>query len=427
MKIAVEGIWHLGSVTSICLASLGFKTLVYDDDKQIIDNFKNDVLPIFEPGLFDLFQKSKNNLTLTNNISDLKDVDLLWITYDTPIDDHDIANVDYVINKIKKSIKVIKNKSVILISSQLPVQTCNLIEKYIKRIKKDIDVCYSPENLRLGNAINVFLKPDRLIVGIRNQEAKKILNKVLIKITKNILWMSTESAEMTKHSINSFLALSVTFANEIASICEEVGANAKEVERGLKSESRIGERAYLGPGGPFFGGTLARDIKFLESLSLKSNLKNPIINSVSKSNNNHKFWYQKIINNKLKNKLFKKNILILGLTYKPNTDTLRRSQSLELIKWLNKNNIKNIDCYDPVIRKSTNCSVSHLNILDKITSLSKYDVIIISTPWNDFNQLFRVLEVTLKKNVIILDQNSLINPNTFSKKIIYFSVGYLNE
>ncbi len=427
MKIAVQGLWHLGSVTATCLASKNYKVLAVDTDKTLIENFNLGILPIFEPGLEDLFERNKKNLTFTNDLNKLSNIDILWITYDTPVDNRDRADVEFVVQKIKDSLFFLKDSSVVLISSQLPVESIKFLEIYATKKKRKIRFAYSPENLRLGDALNVFLNPDRIVVGYRDEYSKKIISKLLTKITKNLIWMSVESAEMTKHAINSFLALSVTFANELASICEKVGADAKQVELGLKTDIRIGKKAYLGPGGPFAGGTLARDIKFLESISKKFNLQNKIISSVFKSNQNHKLWHQKLILNEFAGNLNKKKFLILGLTYKSDTNTLRRSQSIELINWLLTKKAL-ISAYDPSVTESSNSTLKKINLLSKVDDLLKFDVVIISTPKNCFKDIFDVdnLRYMTKNKIKIFDQHRLLRFSNTEKNIKYFTVGYVS-
>jgi UDPglucose 6-dehydrogenase len=427
MKIAVQGLWHLGSVTSACLASKNFKVLAVDTDKKLIENFNQGILPIFEPGLEDLFKKNKSKINFTDDLKKLTDIDLLWITFDTPVDNNDKADVKFVVEKIKESIAFLKDSAVVLISSQLPVESIKSLELFAKNKKRKISFAYCPENLRLGDALNVFLNPDRIVVGCRDEFTKKRISKILTKLTKNIVWMSVESAEMTKHAINSFLAISVTFANELASICEKVGADAKQVEEGLKTDIRIGKKAYLGPGGPFAGGTLARDIKFLENISKKFSLQNRIISSVFKSNQNHKQWHQKLILDEFGGKLNKKKFLILGLTYKANTNTLRRSQSLELISWLLPKNAL-ISAYDPSVTLSNNKILKKIDLLIKVNDISMYDVIIIGTPLKTFVELFnfKILNKKVKNKIMIFDQHRLLDFPKSEKKIKYFTVGYVS-
>ena len=269
----------------------------------------------------------------------------------------------------------------IIISSQVPAGFTSQIRKELKQIypNKKFYFAYSPENLRLGKALKVFLEPNRIIIGTLPPE-KNIFLPFFSIITARPEWMSIESAEMVKHAINAFLATSVSFANEIAVLCECVGANAKEVERGLKTEERIGPKAYLGPGAAFSGGTLARDVVFLSKLGRKNSLALYLIKSVKKSNDFHKGWVQRKCLENL-GRLENKKITVLGLTYKPNTDTLRRSLSLELCLWLDKMKAK-VKVFDPSIKElppelKTVLSLE-LNIKDAVKNT---DCIIVATEW----------------------------------------------
>jgi len=278
MKICVQGLWHLGSVTAACIASLGNKVIGLDFDKNIIQELNKGNAPILEPGLNELLRTglNNNNLRFTDQIIDaVSHTDILWITYDTPVDEEDVANVDYVISQIEMTLPHLPRETTVLVSSQMPVGSIRRLEAIasMNYPEKQLGFACMPENLRLGKSIDIFLNPDRIVVGVRNDRDRMILNKLLLLITSRIEWMCVESAEMTKHAINAFLAISVTFANELASICESVGADAKEVERGLKSEIRIGPKAYLSPGAAFAGGTLARDISYLTKISKDSELK----------------------------------------------------------------------------------------------------------------------------------------------------------
>src|SRR5205823_4337407 len=190
-----------------------------------------------------------------------------------------------------------------------------------------------PENLRLGKALDCFRKPERIVVGCRDSQTQAVLQTLLAPFCGNIVWMSVESAEMTKHAVNAFLATSVTFINELARICEAVGADAKEVERGLKSEGRIGPKAYLSPGAAFAGGTLARDIRFLMELAGRGDVGAPLFRGVWESNHVHRSWIRDTVM-RLLHGVELPVVAVLGLTYKPGTNTLRRSSSVELCRWL---------------------------------------------------------------------------------------------
>ena len=181
---------------------------------------------------------------------------MLWLCYDTPVNENDEADVDFVLARLRRALPHLPKGALVLISAQMPVGTCRKLEAEFPQFH----FAYSPENLRLGKAIDAFEKAERVVVGIRNDAKKPLLEELFAPFTPQILFMRTESAEMVKHALNSFLALSITFINEIARLGEHVGADAREVSAGLKSEPRIGPKAYLGPGGPFAGGTLARDV-----------------------------------------------------------------------------------------------------------------------------------------------------------------------
>ncbi|MBA3872819.1 MAG: UDP-glucose/GDP-mannose dehydrogenase family protein, partial [Anaerolineae bacterium] len=267
MEICVVGLWHLGMVTAACMAKIGHHVTGYDADKDLIEKLQAGETPLFEPGLKDLIQAgiTTGNLQFSAEAAAVAQAELVWVTYDTPVDENDVADVDFVVDQVTHLLPFMRQDTLVLISSQLPVGTTARLEAayHTANPNGSITFAYSPENLRLGNAIRVFMEPDRIIIGIRHETDKVRIAEALKPITNNIEWMSAESAEMTKHALNAFLATSVAFMNEIATLCEQVGADAREVERGLKSEVRIGPRAYLRPGGAFAGGTLARDLVFL--------------------------------------------------------------------------------------------------------------------------------------------------------------------
>ena len=424
------GLWHLGTVTASSLASIGFNVIGYDPNKRLIELLNDGKSPVFEKNLDDSLQRGIKDKKLIFT-SDLKkaisEVNYLWITYDTPVDDLDEADHEYVKDKIKECFKYIKDRMMIIISSQLPVGSTSELENfaYQNYPNKEIHFSYIPENLRLGNALEIFQNPDRLIVGCNNNVNKEMLSKILLRITEKIEWMSFESAEMTKHAINSFLATSITFANEIASICEIVGADAKEVERGLKSESRIGKKAYLAPGGPFSGGTLARDVNFLTKLSSNKNIQTPILSSISLSNNLHKNWTKrKLI--KIFSDLKNVKISIWGLTYKSGTDTLRRSLFVELCDWLISQGAE-VNIYDPIVSKLPDNLKNRVKKIDiPKKSIHKIDALIIGTSNQQFIYDFESLLANIESKLIIVDANRLLYPIVKDMDFQYISVGTSN-
>ena len=338
MKVCVLGLWHLGSVTAACLASVGHEVTGLDSNSGIVEKLRKAEPPVSEPGLDDLIREGINADRLrfsTNAKIAIYSAEVLWVTYDTSVDENDQADVGFVFEDVLKLLSFLSIDTTVLVSSHLPVGSIRRFEDISaeKYPEKNIRFAYSPENLRLGKSLDVFLCPDRVSIGVRRQEDREILGRLLGPITDKILWMSMESAEMTKHAINAFLGMSITFINEIASICENIGADAGEVEAGLKSETRIGPAAYLSPGAAFAGGTLARDIEFLKDVGSYNNLVNPLISAVRKSNDEHKKWIQRRLVAVLGD-LKGKRIAVWGLTYKPGTNTLRRSLSVEMCNWL---------------------------------------------------------------------------------------------
>jgi UDPglucose 6-dehydrogenase len=419
MQIYVQGLWHLGIVTAACLASVGHNVVGFDDD-DIINKLNNGESIIFEPGLQELINKGFESKNLKFS-SDVHNINFLWVAYDTPVDDNDNVDVNFIFSKIKNSLPLLSNEAMILISSQMPVGSVKSLEKLTKELypEKNITFAYSPENLRLGSALNIFLNPDRIIVGIRSEGDKIKIKALLDPITDKIEWMSIESAEMTKHAINAFLATSVVFANEIASICEMAGADAKEVERGLKSEQRIGYKAYLSPGAAFSGGTLARDIEFLKTVSKTYELQIPLLESVKVSNNNHKSWMQRKIQ-KLFPDLKNIPITIWGITYKSGTDTLRRSLWVELCNWLIDKGA-NVKIYDPIVKKFPEEWGEHIQrFSDPIESLIDTKILLIGTEYKEYKDIFKNNNIN---NLTVIDSNRLLSFLEKSININYISVG----
>ncbi len=432
MKIAVIGLWHLGTVTSACLAEIGHEVIGLDKDKKIIKSLEKGKLPIYEPGLDNLTQKAVINgkLKYSSEFSKIIGSDIIWITYDTPIDENDIADVNFVETQIKEVVSFITKDAIVLISSQLPVGTTNRLKQYCieKYENKTIHFAYSPENLRLGRAIDVFINPDRVIVGIDSEESKKVLSDLFQGITENIIWMSIPSAEMTKHAINAFLAISVTFINELSNYCEAVGADAAEVELGLKSEQRIGSKAYLKPGTAFAGGTLARDLKFLISEGENLRVSPALFQAILDSNDRHKNW----IKNKLKSispDLSEITVSILGLTYKPNTNTLRRSLSIELCQWLSDNNV-NIKAFDPAITELPDFLKTKVNLCPALNSdLLDCNVLIIATEWPQFLDIDLNQLKLSNSSISIIDANGFLENSRkqILKELNYYRIGKANE
>lgn len=334
MKVGVYGLWHLGCVTAACLAKAGHQVLGLEPEPSNLERLGRGRAPLHEPGLDELIAAglASGKLAFSGDLAaGLRGLDVLWITFDTPVDDEDRADVAYVTDRVKACLPLLDAGCLVLISSQLPVGSTLALQAEAERLRPGagIRLAYSPENLRLGKALAVFQDPDRVVVGVSDATARDKAAALLKPITPRIEWMSVPSAEMTKHAINSFLALSVVFINELGVLCEAVGADAQEVERGLKTEQRIGPKAYLGAGAAFAGGTLARDLQFLGQLAAREGGDGAFFRGVLASNQAHQSWPLRKLRQVL-GPLAGRRVGILGLAYKAGTSTLRRSQALAL-------------------------------------------------------------------------------------------------
>jgi UDPglucose 6-dehydrogenase len=404
MKIVVLGLWHLGCVTAACAAK--FESVIgLDFDPTVVAQLQNGKPPLFEPGLEELvgegLQSGRLNFSCDHVLA-CKRADLLWVCYDTPVDDNDVADLTPVIDGIGRCVPHLRSGTLILISSQIPAGTCRALEVRFP----DHRFAYSPENLRLGKALSIFTKADRIILGVRKEEDAKELEPLLTNFTQNLIIVRTESAEMIKHAINSFLASSIAFMNEISRICEQVGADAKEVERGLKSEPRIGPGAYLSPGGPFAGGTLARDVVALTKIGLEKGEPLVLVPAIKLSNDQHKLWAIQKLREEL-GELSGKRVSILGLTYKSGTDTLRRSLAVELCRELLKTGA-NVRAYDPIVEKLPD-DLAAIRLSRKLEEdVADCDAVVVCTEWPEILEANWDEVLAKTKDLLFVDANGFL-------------------
>jgi UDPglucose 6-dehydrogenase len=391
MNVCVLGLWHLGTVTAACLASGGHDVIGLDFDPAVVAGLNAGRPPLFEPGLEDLVKGglASGRLRFTTDVAlAVGHADIVWVAYDTPVDDDDRADVDFVIERASRLFPHLRDEALVLISSQVPVGTTRKLAQAFASASggRTVGFGYSPENLRLGKAIDVFTHPDRVVVGVRSPADRAKVATLLRPFTERIEWMSVESAEMTKHALNAFLATSVTFINEIAAICEQVGADAGEVARGLKSEARIGPKAYLSPGGAFAGGTLARDIMFLSQLGEARGVPTHVVSSVKQSNDAHKMWAERRLD-QLLNGVSGKTVAVWGLTYKPGTDTLRRSGSIELCRSLVGKGAT-VRAHDPAVKALPEDLAGRVALADSaLSAVDDASALVVSTPWPEYRQV----------------------------------------
>ena len=331
--VVVAGLWHLGAVTAACLASRDIPTVGYDPDPLVVANLSRGAAPLFEPGLDELLGQGleRGVLRFSSDPADAGLAPIVWITWDTPVDEDDRADVESVIGNVASLFPHLQDDALVLISSQLPIGSVRHLERLHAEgsSPRRASFACSPENLRLGNAIKAFTQPERVVLGVRSPRDAERVQALLSPFSFRTEVIGVESAELTKHALNAFLATSVAFINEVARLGETVGADTREVERMLKSEPRIGPRAYIRPGGAYGGGTLARDINYLIERGEAGGCRMPLFRGVRDSNDAHREWtYTALV--RLLGSLEGQSIAVLGLTYKPDTDTLRRSPAVDL-------------------------------------------------------------------------------------------------
>lgn len=387
MKVAVVGLWHLGSVTAACVAGRGPSAVGWDPNPQVVRDLAEGRPPVFEPGLDDAIVRGleTSRLQFTADLAEaVRDADVVWVTFDTPVDDDDRADVGIVEDHVRATFPYLHDGAVVLVSSQVPVGFCRRMEEafHTRSGRPSVTFAYAPENLRLGNALAAFTHPDRIVVGARDDRAQGALEPLLSLFCENLLWLSVESAEMAKHAINAFLATSIAFINEIAVLCEQVGADAAEVERALKSERRIGPHAFLSPGGAFAGGTLARDVTSLLTLADRTATAAPLLAGVLDSNQSHSHWTERSLERKL-GSVAGRAVGVLGLAYKPGTDTLRRSAAIELCRWL-VNGGAEVRAFDPAVQVLP-ADVTGVKLCECARDTWQgVDALVVATGWPEF-------------------------------------------
>ena len=418
MHVTVLGLWHLGSVTAACLAR-HHRVTGLDFDETLITGLRAGRAPLHEPGLDALLAAglAGGNLAFSTEAGAAASADVVWVCFDTPVDADDRSDLDWVHARLARVLPALQPGTVVLLSSQLPVGTCAQLAQQ----HPALHFACSPENLRLGKAIEAFEKPARIIVGAP-PAARPVLERLLTPIGAPLVWMRTESAEMVKHALNSFLALSVAYINEIAALAETVGADAQEVAAGLKSEPRIGPRAYLGPGGPFAGGTLARDVVTLTQLGQEKNLPLALIPAIKESNDRHRGWAFRKLQGVLAG-VPSPVVAVLGLAYTPNTSTLRRSAAVELCRQLLAANIR-VQAFDPLIRTADEAHRDLPLAASAADALRGAHAAVICTEWPEFRDLPWPALLAGMARPVVIDANRLVEKAVApAADAVYLTVG----
>jgi UDPglucose 6-dehydrogenase len=422
-SIGVIGLWHLGCVTAACLADAGSHVIGIDPDQATVAALIAGRPPVSEPGLAELLLRNASRLDFTCQPRALAGASRAWVTFDTPVDDDDDADVEWVLANAVEQLAWLPEGSLAVVSSQLPVGSIAKLHERCLQRRGDRGLRFAcvPENLRLGRAIECFRARDRIVAGVRSPQDRDELAALLAPFSANVQWMRVESAEMTKHALNGFLATSVAFINEVAEICESVGADAEEVSRGLRSEQRIGPHAYLGPGDAFAGGTLARDIGFLRGLASRRGLPDHVFAGVADGNAAHKHWTRRKLLELLADRgapgahafgadaadakdLAGRHIAVWGLAYKPGTDTLRRSSAIELCRWLLREGAT-VRAHDPAVQALPAELAEQVELCPSpLRAAAGADALVVCTAWPDY------LEVPVHELLSALARAHVIDP-----------------
>jgi len=431
MKLCMIGTGYVGLVSGVCFSDLGNDVICVDKDLNKIENLKNGIIPIYEPGLDELVIKNyKNNrLKFSTNLKDsILKSDIIFICVGTPTKKNgNNADLSQVYNVAKEITKSIKKFKIIITKSTVPVTTGDEIEKIIsKKISNKLfSVVSNPEFLREGDAIRDFTYPDRVVIGTNNKKSNKILKNLYSPlISKGAIYVNTSrrAAELIKYASNAFLATKITFINELANLCEKINVNIEDISIGMGLDNRIGSR-FLRAGPAYGGSCFPKDTKAITATADKFKTNLTVIKSVIKSNENRSSLMLSRILEILKNKIKNKNICFLGVTFKANTDDMRDSSSLFMIPALIKKGAK-INYFDPTGEKSDFKKFKNVVFSNNIKdAIKKADLIIIHTEWNDFKTINFKKDVSNKK-FSIFDMRNIYSPKKMKdQNIKYFSIG----
>ena len=431
MKLCMIGTGYVGLVSGVCFSDVGNQVYCVDKNKKKIDLLNKGKVPIYEPGLEEILKKNhrQKRLIFTSDLKKAVDnSDVIFICVGTPTKKNsNSAELKYVFNVARELKKIIKSYKIIITKSTVPVTTGDKIENILSNLKKKklVDVVSNPEFLREGDAIRDFIYPDRVIIGTDSNKANKVLKSLylpIIKKTSRYFKTSRRGAELIKYASNAFLATKISFINEIANLCEKTGIDVKDISFGMGSDKRIGDR-FLRAGPAYGGSCFPKDTRALIDIGKKFNTNLSIVKSVILSNENRRLLSIKkvtqIVNNNFNNKI----ITFLGVTFKPNTDDMRESSSISMIKYLSKKKCK-IRYYDPSGEKVEFKNLKNVNYYENLSNAClNSDLIILHTEWNEFKSL-NFKKLVKKRNFKIYDMRNLYSPDKMRKlNIKYFSVG----
>ena len=431
MKITMAGTGYVGLVTGVCLASLGNEVTCLDVDEEKIEMLKSGKSPIYEPGLEELMIENKERLNFTINYKKAyKNAEIIFIGVGTPERSDGTANMDYVHTTVKQIAESIENDVLVVIKSTVPIGTNNEIEKFLnENVKKGIKVrvASNPEFLSEGTAIKDTLYASRIIIGTEDKIAEKILKELYLPLTRKpynvpLISMDRCSAEMVKYASNNFLALKISYINEIANFCESVGADIQNVTLGMGYDTRIGNK-FLNSGIGYGGSCFPKDTKAIHWLSKNLNCELKTINACIDVNKNQKFK----IFNKIKRSLYLKDleVAVLGATFKPNTDDLREAPSIDNIELLLEYGA-NVIVYDPIgLSNLKRIFKDRINYADNIDDAIKdKEAVMIMTEWEEIKNYDLNNYIKLMSKPNIFDGRNCYDLNDIRKTNIYYvSIG----
>lgn len=431
MKIAVVGTGYVGLVTGTCFAETGNTVICVDINEEKVQKLQNGIIPIYEPGLDVLFERNikQERLKFTTNLAEgIKDAKIIFLALPTPPGEDGSADLQYILKVADDLGHLLENYTVIVDKSTVPVGTAELVHNNIKKhAKVDFDVVSNPEFLREGVAVEDFMKPDRVVIGTSSEKAKKVMEQLynpFIRQGNPLIFMTERSAEMTKYAANAFLATKITFMNEIANLCEKVGANVDDIRRGIGTDTRIGKR-FLFAGIGYGGSCFPKDVQALAKTSKDHKYNFEILDAVMKVNHQQKTRLIEPLKAFFKGDLKGKQIAMWGLAFKPYTDDIREAPALENIQALLEMGAK-VRVYDPEAMENVKQIFGEqIEYADSpYGALLNSDALMIMTEWPVFRTPDFEVASTLLKNKVIFDGRNLYEPQDMIETgFIYHSIG----
>ncbi len=430
-KIAVVGTGYVGLVTGTCFAETGNQVICIDIDADKVEKMKNGIIPIYEPNLDTIFERniSAKRLSFTTSLEDgIKDAEIIFLALPTPPGEDGSADLSYILGVAEQLGKLITDYKVIVDKSTVPVGTAEKVHAVIaKNAQVDFAVVSNPEFLREGFAVSDFMKPDRVVIGTRDERARKVMESLyrpFVRQGNPIYFMDEKSAELTKYAANSFLATKITFMNEVANFCELVGADVDQVRVGIGSDSRIGKR-FLFPGIGYGGSCFPKDVQALVKSGEDLNFKFEILSAVLKVNHEQKTILFPKIKNFFRGDLSGKKIAVWGLAFKPDTDDIREAPALFMIEALLDAGA-NISAYDPEampnVKNSLGNKIDYAS--DEYSALSGADALLICTEWGIFRNPDFTRMKSLMKDAVLFDGRNLFEIGEMNDKGFYYcSIG----